>query len=63
MSNRGLRIRSLRGKFGTGFDHVGPLKIKGKGRGGKRTEKQRKEEGRREEQGKAEGYNHSVQGA
>lgn len=49
MSNRELRMRGLRGKFGTGFDHVGPLKIKGKGRGGKRTEKQREEEGRREE--------------
>lgn len=45
MSNRVLRIRILRGKFGTGFDHVGPLKIKGKGRGGKRTEKQREEGG------------------
>lgn len=49
MSNRALRIRGLRGKFGTGFDHVGPLKIKGKGRGGKRMEKQREEVGRREE--------------
>lgn len=49
MLNRVLRIRSLRGKFGTGFDHVRPLKIKGKGREGKRTEKHREEEGRREE--------------